>query len=152
MKITILAAGKIKNGPLRDLERDYRNRLKHYRAEVKEISDEKHALPRVVLEREEKKLTQALQGFSRVVLLDEGGKRYTSRALASHLETLENQGTARCAFVVGSAFGLTETLKKRFPDHLRLSDFTLPHELARVVLLEQLYRSFTIRNGIPYHH
>lgn len=90
-------------------------------------------------------------GKVRVFLLDEKGKAHTSRELAAQLGALRDQGVQRFVFVIGGAFGFTEELKRRF-SCLSLSKLTFPHDLARLVLAEQVYRSLQILAGTKYHH
>ncbi len=85
-------------------------------------------------------------------MLDETGKEFDSRAFAKKIQTFYNAGHKRIVFVMGGAYCLSEDIKKRASLTLSLSSFTLPHELARVVFLEQLYRAHTILKGEKYHH
>ena len=87
-----------------------------------------------------------------VVSLDERGRSLTSVELAAWLERIRDRGTRELAFVVGGAWGLSPEIMNRADESLRLSSMTLPHELARVLLLEQYYRAWTILRGLPYHN
>lgn len=87
-----------------------------------------------------------------LIILDEFGERITSKKLASRLRTWTEDPNLRPTFVIGGPFGLSDEVKDAARVKLRLSDMTLPHELARLVLLEQLYRAGTILRGMPYHH
>ena len=86
-----------------------------------------------------------------VVLLDSRGKQFTSEEFASFIESHQSRGTQTLLFAVGPADGFSETTVKSANQLLSMGKMTLPHELARVVLLEQLYRAFTILKGHPYH-
>ncbi len=90
-------------------------------------------------------------GKTRVFLLDERGKAYASREFAAQLGALRDQGVQRFVFVVGGAYGFPEELRARFP-LLSLSKLTFPHDLARLVLAEQIYRALHILKGGAYHH
>ncbi|NDV18822.1 50S rRNA methyltransferase [Pseudodesulfovibrio sp. JC047] len=87
-----------------------------------------------------------------LIILDEYGDRLTSRELAKRLRTWTEAPNQRPVFVIGGPFGLSDDIKKAARHSIRLSDMTLPHELARLVLLEQLYRAGTIHKNMPYHH
>ena len=86
------------------------------------------------------------------VALDEHGRELTSDGLAEWLQKCLDTGISELTLVVGGPFGLAQPMLERCRDRFRLSALTLPHELARVVLLEQVYRGFTILRGSPYHH
>ncbi|MCB0326552.1 MAG: 23S rRNA (pseudouridine(1915)-N(3))-methyltransferase RlmH [Bdellovibrionales bacterium] len=87
-----------------------------------------------------------------VCLLDEKGKRFGSQQLADHLSLLEQQACKELIFIVGGAHGHPDAIIQRADLMLRLSDFTLAHRLALLVLSEQLYRAYSIKKGLPYHH
>lgn len=87
-----------------------------------------------------------------VILLDEKGKTLNSVSFAKQIENLKNQGTSKVCFIICGAFGANGVLKQRANLILSLSKFTFSHQLARVILLEQVYRSFTIINKHPYHN
>lgn len=90
-------------------------------------------------------------GKNRVILLDERGKQYSSPELAAELRARADGGVGRFVFVIGGAYGFTDVMRKEFP-LLSLSKMTLPHDLVRIFLLEQIYRSLHILNGGKYHH
>ena len=102
-----------------------------------------------VQEQESERLLSAAQHY--LVALDEGGKSFSSRQLAARLSALELRGDSAVSLLIGGAEGHSDALKEKANELWRLSDLTLPHELARLVLLEQLYRAETIRAGHPYH-
>ena len=87
-----------------------------------------------------------------LILLDEFGERLTSRSLAKKLKQWTDAPNQRPVFVIGGPFGLSDEVKAAARHTVRLSDMTLPHELARLLLLEQLYRAGTIHRNMPYHH
>lgn len=103
-------------------------------------------------EAEGQAILAALTPRDRVIGLDERGRAFGSKGLASKLSAwLDDPGRAPC-FVVGGPYGYGEAARARFDETMSLGPYTLPHELARVVLLEQLYRGMTILAGHPYHH
>jgi 23S rRNA (pseudouridine1915-N3)-methyltransferase len=103
-----------------------------------------------LLEAEKARLLVALQGFGRIVVLDERGADLTTLELAQRLEDWMREG-GDTAFVIGSADGVDETLKHQADETLRLSSLTLPHALARLLLCEQLYRAVSVVRKHPYH-
>jgi 23S rRNA (pseudouridine1915-N3)-methyltransferase len=94
---------------------------------------------------------KALPEAAHVIALDLAGRQLSSEQLAEHLEQLSVRGRSNVAFVIGGSHGLDASVLQRADERLSLGPMTLPHNLARVVLLEQLYRSFKIRRGEPYH-
>ena len=103
-----------------------------------------------LLAAEKTRLLAALQGFARIVVLDERGADLTTLKLAHRLEEWMREG-GDTAFVIGGADGIDETLKARADDTIRLSSLTLPHAMARLILCEQLYRAVSVVKNHPYH-
>ncbi len=103
-----------------------------------------------LLAAEKARLEQALQGFSRIVVLDERGADLTTLKLAQRLENWMQEG-GDTAFIIGGADGIDEAIKQRANDMIRLSSMTLPHAMARLVLCEQLYRAVSVVKNHPYH-
>ena len=152
MKIIVLAAGKMRSKPLRELCEDYLSRLGRYGpAEMKEIKAADSGTAAQMAELESTRLLDAIEPADQVFVLDERGSQMTSVELSNVLKTHELRSTRRLVFVIGGAFGMTDALRKR-GKLLALSKMTLPHELCRVLLFEQIYRARTIQNGEPYHH
>jgi 23S rRNA (pseudouridine1915-N3)-methyltransferase len=140
-------------GPLRDAAADYEARLAHaVRLEVVEVREEplQHGTAAEVMERERRRIEPRLEGCS-VVCLDRAGTMRTSEQLADLVRECEERPPQRTAFVIGGACGLAPDLLARADERLSLGPATLPHQLARVVLGEQLYRATTILRGEPYH-
>ncbi len=141
--IRIIAVGKLKDRRLADLAADYQRRLRPYaQLEVTELRDQDP-------EREARQMLDQLNrsgATAHLVALDERGRDLTSRQLAA---VLGAHGSL--AFVVGGADGLTEEVRDRADLVLSLSRLTFTHEMARVLLLEQIYRGFSILRGLPYH-
>ena len=146
MKLTIVAVGKINQGPERELVGDYIKRLQHV-ATCEEIE---------VKEDSKKGLNYTFQQLRKdqavTVALDEHGKELSSAQLAKLLITQQDLGRGHIAFFIGGAYGLPQEVRSQADIMLSLSKMTLPHRLARVMLVEQLYRSFSIINKTPYHH
>ena len=103
-----------------------------------------------LLSAEKTRLQAALQGFSRIVVLDERGEDLTTLKLAQRLESWMREG-GDTAFIIGGADGIDEELKQRADAMIRLSSLTLPHAMARLVLCEQLYRAVSVVKNHPYH-
>ncbi len=149
MRFRIVAIGT-PSGDLTDALRKYEERLSRFGAI--EILDLKPTKVRDASEARRKEGEALLaQAVDHVITLDERGKARTTERLASHLETLEQRGISRITLLIGGAEGLDETVRDRADESWRLSDFTLAHDVARLVLLEQLYRVATLRAGHPYH-
>ncbi len=152
MVIVVVAVGHITDAGLRDLCADYAGRLRRsLRIEVREVrSAPGRALPAVRLRAEADRLLSALPPGARVVALTRAGRAESSPDFARRLAGWR-RGGRDVAFVIGGAFGLDRSVLDRSETHLSLSAMTLPHELARAILLEQLYRATTILAGTPYH-
>jgi 23S rRNA (pseudouridine1915-N3)-methyltransferase len=138
-RIRILAVGKLRRGWIQEGVEHYQRRLPGL--EILELRDAGMA-------REAEAVRSALRPDERLVALTEEGRTYSSEALAA---ALEGSGSGRLAFVIGGADGLDPSLRARAHWRLSLSPLTFPHELARLLLLEQLYRARTIQQGGPYH-
>jgi 23S rRNA (pseudouridine1915-N3)-methyltransferase len=153
MRIHIIAVGRARGGPERELFDSYRRRLA-MPVEMVEV-EERRKLPPTALKLREGELLQAAlpgkQGGRIVVALDEHGKRLTSAAFARQLDTWRKSGVAHLAFLLGGADGLSDEVREQADVLLSLGDMTWPHLLARALLAEQLYRAQSILAGHPYH-
>jgi 23S rRNA (pseudouridine1915-N3)-methyltransferase len=138
VKIAIVAAGKIKEKALREVADDYLGRIGRY-LKVSEIET-----------KDEGGLSAAIPRESRIVALEVWGERLTSESFAKKLDAWALLGKGDVTFVIGAAEGIPEDLSRRADEHLSLSSMTLPHRLARVVLMEQIYRGLSILRGEPY--
>lgn len=153
MRVTIIAVGRLKERHWREAADEYRKRLGPYaRLEVIEIPD------RDVTADEGRALAAEADGILRatppgavVVALDPRGRERSSEEFASWLERLGVDGESHVAFIVGGAAGLHPDVFAHAGERLSFGPMTLPHQLARVVLLEQIYRAFRINRGEPYH-
>lgn len=152
-KIKFTWVGKLKKGHWAEAAGDYLPRIKRF-CPMEEIwvKDVNTSDIEVRKTREGELLLDRFQPQDLVICLDEHGKTMTSPQLASHLnQWFEHPGKAPC-FVVGGAYGLSRQVLARAEFTLSLSPMTFPHEMARVVLLEQVYRAATILGNMPYHH
>lgn len=156
MKLTIVAAGRLKAGPEKELLADYQKRLKPAPAGLGPLSiteiEARKGLEGDPLKAAEAALFEAAlpAGAARIVL-DERGKMLNSPQFAALLEGLRDQGCREAAFVIGGADGHDAAFRDRADHVISLGAMTLPHMLARAVLAEQLYRAATILSGHPYH-
>ncbi|MBR0206756.1 MAG: 23S rRNA (pseudouridine(1915)-N(3))-methyltransferase RlmH [Clostridia bacterium] len=157
MNVTILAVGKLKERFFEEGCAEYVKRLARYCIlRVREAADEKApeslspAQEEQVKDREGKRLLSLLDPRDHVIALTVTGKAYTSEELAERMGALRDQGR-NVSFLIGGSLGLSQEAVNRADEELSLSKLTLPHRLARLVLLEQLYRSFKILNHETYH-
>jgi 23S rRNA (pseudouridine1915-N3)-methyltransferase len=152
VKIVLLCVGKLRSAEVGALCGEYLARLQRYgSAEVVEVRAARGAQAPQAVAEESEHLLKALAGANPVWVLDERGRAVNSRGLATRLADLEGHGTKRLTLVLGGAYGLDDRIRKR-GELLALSPLTFPHELCRLILLEQLYRARTIQRGEPYHH
>ena len=158
MKITVIAVGKIKEKYFTDAIGEYAKRLGRYcKLEVIEVADERtpdgagEALELQIKEREGERILQKLPEGAFVVALAIEGKMLDSVELAEQIEQWNVSGISHMVFVIGGSLGLSKKVLKRADYLLSFSKMTFPHQLMRVILLEQVYRSFRIRNNEPYH-
>lgn len=150
MKFRIIWTGKTRDARLRSLIEDYTERLSHFvRCEVSEIKEADRP-DKTGIDKETRRISDALRPGSLTVLLDPEGAEWTSHELAAQVRGWENSGVKEVAFVIGGPNGLAPELVTRADKRWSLSRLTLTHEMARVLLLEQLYRAFTIVHGLPY--
>jgi 23S rRNA (pseudouridine1915-N3)-methyltransferase len=150
LRLLIAAVGRIKAGPLADLQSEYVKRLGRSIA-IKEVEERRASSPTERKAREGELLLSALPEDALVVALDERGKTLASTAFAERLQRWQVDGNKTLAFVIGGADGLAQPLVQRAALVLSLGAMTWPHLLARILLLEQLYRAQQILNGHPYH-
>lgn len=158
MKITIITVGKIKEKYLRDAIAEYSKRLSRYcKLEIIEVSDEKtpdqasETLEEQIRSKEGERILKYIRDDMYVITLEIGGKMLSSEEFAKKIETLGVQGQSSIAFVIGGSIGLGKDVLKRSDYALSFSKMTFPHQLMRVILLEQVYRGYRIMNGEPYH-
>jgi len=150
MKLRIVWIGKTRDARLRALIDDYAERLGHFaRCEVTELR-ELGRTDKAGIDKETKRISDGLRSGSVTVLLDPDGVEWTSQQLAAQVQSWEGSGIKDVAFVIGGPNGVAGDFKARVDKRWSLSRLTLTHEMARVLLLEQLYRAYTIIHGLPY--
>ena len=151
MRVRLVWIGKTRNEHVRALVDDYVTRLARFtRCEVTELRESAAQDERAVLTEESRRIADVLRSDAFVVLLDVAGRQWSSPELAAELERWQVRSVKEVAFVVGGHLGVAPELKTRADVRWSLSRLTLTHELARVLLVEQLYRAYTIMRGLPY--
>jgi 23S rRNA (pseudouridine1915-N3)-methyltransferase len=153
VRIRVAAVGRVKEAHWRDACGEYLKRLRPYATiEVVEVADRDIGADAArAVAAEGADLLRAIPADSYVIALDLGGPETTSEGLAEKLSELMVRGRSDVTFVIGGSAGLSADVRARADERLALSRMTLPHQLARVVLLEQVYRSFRIMRNEPYH-
>ena len=153
INITILSVGSFKEKYLEAFKDEYLKRLQKF-AKIKEVVLKDEALKDSVSdlkETEGKRILAAIDDQSYVILLDLAGEELKSEELASKIDYISTYKTSNITFVIGGSYGVSESVKKRADWLLSISKLTFPHQIAKCILIEQLYRSFTILNNITYH-
>ena len=158
MKITLITVGKIKEKYLRDAIAEYSKRLSRYcKLEIIEVADEKtpdHAsdvVENIIRDKEAERIMKYVKEDAYVITLEINGKLLSSEELSAKINQLGIQGTSHITFIIGGSIGLVKEVLARSDYALSFSKMTFPHQLMRVILLEQIYRSYRIINGEPYH-
>lgn len=158
MKITILTVGKIKEKYFTAAITEYTKRLSRYcKLEIIEVQDEKtpdkapDAINRQIKDKEGERLLAHVKDDSYVIALAIQGKELSSEQLAQKIDQLALNGKSHIIFIIGGSLGLSDAVLKRADYQLSFSPMTFPHQLMRVILLEQIYRTFKINAGEPYH-
>ena len=156
MKLNVICMGKTREGFIRDGIAKYERYLKPYAdVAIKELKEEKifdlREAP-LVRKKESEKIFKAVASGSLLIALDERGREFTSHEFAAFVNNALESGVREMEFILGGAMGLDESVTKRANTVLALSHWTMTHEMARLVLLEQLYRAFTIIKGKTYHY
>lgn len=151
MKIFIVAVGKIKDKIISQKIEHYLQKVpRGFEIVAKEVPDGKGPVPELK-KQEGEKILAALPERAYAIALDERGQEVTSIGLAELIKSIINRGTS-LAFIIGGAYGLEEEVRTRADKVMALSKLTFSHELARLVLAEQIYRALGIIKGTPYHH
>jgi 23S rRNA (pseudouridine1915-N3)-methyltransferase len=153
MKLHFVWIGKTKDRHCAALLEEYLKRLSRFVSyEVSELKDAAGSADETrVIQLESAKLLAAVERDDFVVLLDEGGQQMSSVEVAAFIKAKQQQSCKRLAFLIGGFAGVSDEVKKRAQLQLALSRMTLTHEFARVLLTEQLYRTYTLMAGAPYH-
>lgn len=158
MRITIITVGKIKEKFYRDAIGEYEKRLSKYcKLEIKEAADEKtpdqasENVNQQILEKEGERIKNLIPKDSYVIPLAIEGKKYDSVGFSQMIQKNTVSGVSHITFIIGGSLGIMDEIKKASNQMISFSDMTFPHQLMRVILLEQIYRAFRIINGEPYH-
>lgn len=158
MKISIVCVGKIKEKFYKDAIAEYSKRLSKYcKLEIVEVADEKTpdgASDKVcdsIMDKEGERILSHIPDNAYVIALAIEGKEYDSVTFAKYIDRLGVEGNSNIVFVIGGSLGLSDKIKSRADTLLSFSNMTFPHQLMRVILLEQIYRAYRIINNEPYH-
>lgn len=158
MNITILCVGQIKEKYFRDAIAEYQKRLSRYcKLQMIEVADEKtkenasEAENDLIRKKEGERLLKHIKDSDYCITLEIDGKMLTSEGLSKEIDRLGLAGKSSLVFVIGGSIGLDTAVIKRSDYALSFSKMTFPHQLMRVILLEQIYRSYRIMRGEPYH-
>lgn len=156
MKLTLLLTGKTEGAWLKSGIEVYEERLMHYtgyqRIEIPELKLVSNLTQQQIKEREGEQILKYIKTGDELILLDEMGDEFSSQKFAAHLEKKGIYGTKNVILVIGGAYGFSEAVYRRANEKISLSKMTFSHQMVRLILLEQLYRAFTIIKGEPYHH
>ncbi|WP_436513903.1 23S rRNA (pseudouridine(1915)-N(3))-methyltransferase RlmH [Clostridium thermobutyricum] len=158
MNITLITVGKLKEKYLKQAIDEYSKRLSRYcKLEIIELNDEKtpdnasEKEEQLIKEKEGKQILSKIKENAFVIAMDLGGKNLTSEEFSKFIEQNGVMGNSNIVFLVGGSLGLSDEVKKRANYKLCFSKMTFPHQLFRVMLLEQIYRGFRIMKNEPYH-
>ena len=158
MKITVITVGKIKEKYLKDAIAEYSKRLSKYcKLEIIEVADEKtldnasEVVEDSIRSKEAERILKYVKDDAYVITLEIGGKQLSSEELADKIDKLGVQGTSHIIFIIGGSIGLGKEVLNKSNYALSFSKMTFPHQLMRVILLEQVYRSYRIILNEPYH-
>lgn len=158
MKISIICVGKIKEKFYREAVAEYAKRLSRYcKLEVLEVEDEKTpeqpspAQKEQILRREAERMERYIRPDAHLTALAIEGRKMDSEQFASRIESLGVRGISHIQFLIGGSLGIHPSLLDKADDKLSFSDMTFPHQLMRIILLEQIYRGYRIMNKEPYN-
>ncbi len=157
VNLTVICIGKLKEQYLRDASKEYEKRLTPYKISIIELAEEKignNPSPKEitnVIEAEGKRIIEKIPKGAAVYTMCIEGKQRSSEELARELSDLALTGINTAAFIIGGSYGLSEEVKKLSQARISMSKMTFPHQLARIMLLEQLYRATQISAGTRYH-
>lgn len=158
MKITVITVGKIKEKYLKDAISEYSKRLNKYcKLEIIEVADEKtpdnasEVVEDIIRSKEAERILKYVKDDAYIITLEIGGKQLSSEELADKIDKLGIQGISHIIFIIGGSIGLGKEVLIKSNYALSFSKMTFPHQLMRVILLEQIYRSYRIISNEPYH-
>ena len=158
MNITLVTVGQVKEKFYRDAISEFEKRLSRYcKLDIIEVADEKtpdkasEIVEEQIKEKEAERILKYIREDAYCITLAIEGKKTDSVKLANHINELGGSGRSNLVFVIGGSLGLHKKVLNRADEKLSFSDMTFPHQLMRVILLEQIYRCYRIINGEPYH-
>lgn len=158
MNITILCVGKLKESYWRDAVAEYAKRLSKYcRLEIIEVEDEKNpdkstaGTDKQCMEKEMERMKRYIRGNTYLISMAIEGRKTDSVGFAKHISELQVRGESDITFLIGGSLGIASELKQQSRELISFSDMTFPHQVMRVLLLEQIYRAYRILNHEPYH-
>ncbi len=155
MKLTILNVGRVRQKFVLEGEAEYVKRLRNtpFSLDLIDLGMEapESLTAAEIRRREATELFKRLVNFDWIIALDERGKQSTSEGFSDHLQDLANRGVRSVCFVIGGAYGFDEAVRTKANEVFSLAKLTMPHQLTRLVLVEQLYRAHTLLRGLPYH-
>ena len=148
MKIIVIAIGKPSDSVVHDLVNRYARRISHYTNFGFHTFD----FNQKTAEKQQKRFDKIIDRKDHIILLDEGGKSYDSIEFAHFIKFKMSSNNQRLVFIIGGPYGFPSFLETKYPLKMSLSKMTFPHQMVRVLLLEQIYRALTIIHNHPYHH
>ncbi len=158
MNVAVISVGKLKEKPFRQMADEYLKRLSRFgkfeEIEIPDLPERENASPAEeerIREREGEAILQRIRPGDRVIALTIPGKQRSSPELAEEIREAKNRGTGRLVFLIGGSLGLGANALRRADAEMSMSRMTFPHQLFRVMLLEQIYRAFQISKGTKYH-
>ena len=157
VNLTLICIGKLKEQYLRDASKEYEKRLSGYKINIIELAEEKignnHSQKEIqnVIEAEGKRIIEKIPKGAAVYTMCIEGKQRSSEELSAELDGLALSGINTAAFIIGGSYGLSDEVKRLSSARISMSRMTFPHQLARIMLLEQLYRAAQISSGTKYH-
>lgn len=158
MSFTLISVGKMKEKPYRQMADEYLKRLSRYgkteEIELPDLPEPANSSPAIEMQiksKEGESILARIKPSDYVIAMTIPGKQWDSPGLSRHLDDIMNRGNSSIVFVIGGSLGLSEQVIARADEEISMSKMTFPHQLARVMLLEQLYRAMKIRAGERYH-
>ena len=158
MSITLIAVGKMKEKPYRQMADEYLKRLSRYgkvdEVELPDLPEPVNSSPAIeaqIMDKEGDAILSRIRPGDYVIAMTIPGKQWDSPGLSRHLDELMNRGQSNLVFLIGGSLGLSDKVLARADEEMSMSKMTFPHQLARVMLLEQVYRAMKIRSGERYH-
>lgn len=149
--IRVICVGKLKEAYWSDACKEYLKRLQKYTPlEIIEVMDEKIDDEKIALQREKEKIQKYMNAKDYIITLEIEGKMFTSIELSEKINKWRMEN-GNITFIIGGSYGLHQEIKERANEKISFSKLTFPHQLFRILLLEQIYRSFKIQNNEKYH-